>query len=202
MPFTNYQTIADVLTEFKVHYCEVDFVMPHALAVSDYIRLELEFNCAEVVVENSEAVLCEAFIYPILREVWKPYKEQLMLWSHRPVRVDENLSGQPDYLVSQRSPLGKVILEKPFFAVVEAKQDKFTRAWGQCVAELVALQRLNDSTVTTVFGIVTNAKRWGFARLQGQALTKNQTGYNIENLDELFGAIAYIFEQCVAQVQH
>lgn len=117
------------------------------------------------------------------------------------MRVDEQLSGQPDYLVARRSPLGKVILERPCFAVVEAKQDNFTVGWGQCAAELVALQRLNDSTETTLFGMVANANRWEFAQFQGQQFTKNQTGYNIENLDALFGAVAYVFEQCAAQAQ-
>lgn len=201
MPFTTYKAIADVLQEFNILYSEADFIQPTAFALSDYIRAELEFNRAEVVIENSEAAICEAFIYPILREVWKQYKDILMLWSHRTVRVDEQLSGQPDYLVAQRSPLGKVILERPCFAVVEAKQDNFATGWGQCAAELVALQRLNDSPDITLFGMVANANRWEFARLQGRQLTKNQTGYNIENLDSVFGAVSYVFEQCAAQAQ-
>ncbi|WP_072621589.1 hypothetical protein [Spirulina major] len=201
MPFTTYKAIADVLQEFSILYSEADFIQPTAFALSDYMRAELEFNRAEVVIENSEAAICEAFIYPILREVWKQHKDILMLWSHRTVRVDEQLSGQPDYLVAQRSPLGKVILERPCFAVVEAKQDNFATGWGQCAAELVALQRLNDSPDITLFGIVANANRWEFARLQGRQLTKNHTGYNIENLDSVFGAVSYVFEQCAAQAK-
>lgn len=200
MPFTTYSAIADVIQAFGICYTEADFVQPTAFVLSDYVRAELAFNRAEVVVENSEAAICEAFIYPILREVWKAHKDQLMLWSHRTLRVDEQLSGQPDYLIAQRSPLGKVILEQPCLAVVEAKQDNFTAGWGKCTAELVALQRFNDSAELTLFGMVANANRWEFAQLQGQHLTKNATGYNIENLDSLFGAVSYVFEQCAAQV--
>ncbi|MEM8640252.1 MAG: hypothetical protein AAGG51_15755 [Cyanobacteria bacterium P01_G01_bin.54] len=199
MPFTTYRTIADVIQEFGILYREADFIEPQPFPISDYIRAELAFSRAEVVVENSEAAICEAFIYPILREVWKAHKDTLMLWSHRTVRVNEQLSGQPDYLVAQRSPLGKVILERPCFAVVEAKQDNFTAGWGQCAAELVALQQLNESSEINILGIVANVNRWEFAQLQGQQFTKNQTGYNIEDLDSLFGAVGYVFEQCARQ---
>ena len=52
-----------------------------------------------------------------------PYVEIFALWSHKPLEYDSNLSGIPDYLISKRSGLGKIIFEVPYVAVVEAKKD-------------------------------------------------------------------------------
>lgn len=200
MSFESYKNITAVLKEFQIVYREEDFVRPVDFPIQQYIRAELEFSLQEVVVDNSEAAICENFIYPILREVWKQYKEQLMLWSHRYFKYDEKLSGLPDYMVSQKSPLGKVVFEYPFFAAIEAKQDNFTQGWGQCLAGLVAMQKINDKPEKMVYGIVSNGRRWEFGRLYLQEFTKNIKGYNIEDLDKIFAAVAYVFQQCQAQI--
>ena len=43
-----------------------------------------------------------------------------------------------------------------FFAVVEAKKDNFEEGWGQCLAELIAAQKLNGDQNNRLFGIVSN----------------------------------------------
>ncbi len=199
MSFESYKNIGEVLKEFQIVYKEEDFLQPINFQIPEYIRAELEFSLQEVAIDNSEAAICETFIYPILREVWKQYKEKLMLWSHRYLKYNDKLSGCPDYLVSQKSSLGKVVFESPFFAVIEAKQDNFTQGWGQCLAGLVAIQKMSDRPEKTFFGGVSNGRRWEFGRLELQQFTKNLKGYNIEGLDDIFGAVAYVFKQCQAQ---
>ncbi|MEQ9354606.1 hypothetical protein [Coleofasciculus chthonoplastes] len=58
-----------------------------------------------------------------LKEVWKAYRRNFLLWSHQALTYDENLSGTPDYIVAKRSPLGTVVFDKPYFVVVEAKKE-------------------------------------------------------------------------------
>jgi hypothetical protein len=70
------------------------------------LRAELQFNLTELVVDSSEYALGENLIYPILREIWKVYKTDFMLWSHHPLEGSDELSGIPDYLIAKRSPLG------------------------------------------------------------------------------------------------
>lgn len=200
--FNAYKNTSDVLKEFNITYLEDDYIKPEDFLIGDYIRSELEFSIREVVTNNSEYAVCETFIYPILREVWKQYKDDLMLWSHQTLKYDEKLSGIPDYIVSKRSPLGKVVFEQPFCIVVEAKQDNFTEGWGQCLAELVAAQKINESVEMTLFGIVSNGIRWEFGQLKLDRFIKNIKGYSLENLDDLFGAVAYVFEQCQLQLSN
>jgi len=51
-----------------------------------------------------------------------------------------------------------------------------------------------------LFGVVTNAERWEFAKLQQGLFTKNLNGYQIENLDELFATINYLFVESQRQL--
>jgi hypothetical protein len=90
----------------------------------------LDLLFTDGVVDNSEDAICENLIYPVLKEVWKSYRHQLTLWSHQALTYDEDVSGVPDYIVTKRSPLGTIVFDKPYFLVVEAKQDKFEEGWG------------------------------------------------------------------------
>ncbi|OQW92794.1 MAG: hypothetical protein BWK78_00475 [Thiotrichaceae bacterium IS1] len=200
MSFTSYKTLSQVVQTFHLSYQEQNFVRPELFEISDYLRAELQFNRAELVVDSSEYALCENLIYPILREIWKAYKTDFMLWSHHPLEEGDELSGIPDYLIAKRSPLGKIIFDQPYFIVVEAKKDNFSEGWGQCAAELVAIRKLNNYPEQILFGIVTNAERWEFAKLQNVLFTKNLDGYQIENLDELFSAINYLFVESQRQI--
>ncbi|NJO16960.1 MAG: hypothetical protein HC877_14835 [Thioploca sp.] len=201
MSFTCYKTLSQVLQTFHISYQEQNFIQIKPFEISDYLRAELQFNLIELVVDSSEYALCENLIYPILREIWKAYKTDFMLWSHHPIGESDELSGVPDYLITKRSPLGKIVFEQPYFIVIEAKKDNFSEGWGQCAAELVAIQQINNHPEQTLFGVVTNADRWEFAKLQPELFTKNLNGYHIENLDELFAAINYLFLESQRQIQ-
>lgn len=193
MPFTNYKTLSEVVQAFQLSYHEQNFIQPQPIIIEDRFYQELKFNLTELVVDSSEYALCENIIYPILREIWKSYKDKLMLWSHHPLEYQGELSGIPDYLIAKRSVLGKIVFEKPYFIVIEAKKDNFTEGWGQCAAELVTMQKINANPEQSLFGIVTNAERWEFAKLQNTMFIKNIDGFQIENLDELFASINYLF---------
>ncbi len=201
MSFTHYKTLSQVVQTFHLSYQEQNFIQPKRFEMGDYLRAELQFNLTELVVDSSEYALCENLIYPILREIWKAYKTDLMLWSHHPLESDDELSGVPDYLIAKRSPLGKIVFEQPYLIVVEAKKDNFSEGWGQCAAELVAIQKLNNQPEQTLFGVVTNAERWEFAKLQNVVFTKNLNGYQIENLDELCAAINCLFFESQRQIK-
>ena len=201
MLFTSYKTLSQVVQEFQLSYQEENFIQPIAFEINDYIRGELQFNLKELVIDSSEYALCENIIYPILREIWKAYKNDFMLWSHHPLESNGELSGTPDYLIAKRSALGKIVFEHPYFIVIEAKKDNFSEGWGQCAAELVAIQKLNNNSHQPLFGIVTNGERWEFAKLQHTIFTKNINGFQIENLDDLFSAINYLFLESQKQLK-
>ncbi len=104
------------------------------------------------------------------------------------------MTGTPDYIIARRSELGKNVLGFPLVLIVEAKQNNFAKGWGQCLAELVAAQALNDNAERAVYGIVTDAEVWQFGKLTGTVFTRNQTRATIDDLPKVFGAVYGIME--------
>jgi hypothetical protein len=200
MPFSSYKSISSVAKKFKIKYALSNYIIEKEFTVKESFKEELDLIFTEGVFDNSENAICENLIYPVLKEVWKCYRTKLTLWSHEALFYDEDLSGVPDYIVAKRNPLGTIIFDKPYFLVVEAKQDKFEEGWGQCLAEMVAVQRINDELDKTIFGIVSNGKVWQVGKLNLDTFTRNKDFYTIQDLGRLFAAINYVFQQCELQL--
>lgn len=165
-------------------------------ATSIQLHADINFALKHVGFRRSEFAACENFIYPILREVWKNYLDDLMVWSHQPIFFDAELSGTPDYFVARRSPLGPDVVDKPYLMVVEAKKDDFELGWGQCLAAMVAALKINQVPEQTVYGIATTGVAWEFAKLKGDQFTRDLRVFTLADLAQLLGAVHYHFEQC------
>ncbi|NJN87708.1 MAG: hypothetical protein HC881_17125 [Leptolyngbyaceae cyanobacterium SL_7_1] len=200
MTFSSYKSLGETLKEFQVIYTEENFIQELEFSVSDYFRQDLQFILDEGVASSTEYAICENLIYPVLKEVWKSYASRFTLWSHKYLNVAENLSGYPEYILARRSPLGKIVFDKPYFVLVEAKQDDFDGAWGQCLAEMIAAQRLNQLPELTIFGITSNGSLWQFGKLEADGFTQNKAFYSLQELDRLFAVVNYIFKQCEVQL--
>jgi hypothetical protein len=195
MSFNSYKSMADVLKEFPINYQEKDFIEEVPMAIGELFMQRLNLVLTEGVVFNSEYAICENIISPILIEIWQHYRDKLLVWSHQALNYDEKLSGVPDYIIARRSPKGKIVFEQPYLILVEAKKDNFEEGWGQCLAELIAAQKLNNNQKIEIFGIVSNGKFWEFGKLITDNFTKNIKLYSISNLEELFAAINYLFQK-------
>lgn len=202
MAFSSYKDIGSVLKEFQITYTEANFMGEVEFNISDYFREDLQTVMQDGVPNASEFSICENLIYPVLKEIWKCYRSNFVLWGHKSLTYDENLSGFPEYILAKRSPLGKVVFDKPYFLLVEAKQDKFSEGWAQCLAEMVAAQRLNDELEIVIFGIVSNGTDWEFGKLETTVFTRNNNRYLIQDLDKLFAAVNYVFQQCELQLNN
>ncbi|HTU93726.1 MAG TPA: hypothetical protein VMF69_26840, partial [Gemmataceae bacterium] len=123
-----------------------------------------------------------------------------MLWSHETLRYDADLSGIPDYMVGRLSPLGRWVVQPPYIVVIEAKRDDFERGWGQCLAALLAAQKVNNLPELTLYGITTNGRSWELGKLEGATLTREPLPFSLRNLEEMYAALHFVFEQCQSQV--
>ncbi len=188
MAFTDFKSADQVQRAYGVRYEEKDFMALTPKAPPEAFVREFEFNRENFDIFSSEASRCEAVIYPMLREACKSFVRDYSLWSHKSIAADEVLTGTPDYVMSRRSTLGKNVLDFPLVLVAEAKQNDFARGWGQCLAEMVAAQRLNGDEAA-VYGIVTDGESWQFGRLAGALFTQNIARATIDRLDEVYGAV-------------
>lgn len=201
MAFTNYKTVGETIKAFQIFYREEIFLEELPFSIPEFFRQDLEIVMKDGAVDSSEFAICENIIYPILKEVWKTYREHFILWSHRYLAYDQDLQGFPEYILARRSPLGRVVFDKPYLLLVEAKKDNFDQAWGQCISEMIAAQRLNDNERIIIYGITSNGVTWQFGKLRDNQFILNREFYTIQQLDELFAAVNFVFSQCTIQLQ-
>jgi hypothetical protein len=201
MPFGSFKTLAEALRAFQVAETREDFVVLRPLPVTDYFRTELDVALSVFDVDCSEAAVCEALIFPVLKEVIRVHTPVLGLWSHVPLYDDAELLGTPDYVIGKRSPLSKRLMDKPLAMIIEAKKNDFDAGWGQCLAALRAAQRINGTSNQILYGGVSDGYQWQFGKLQGDRFAHHPLPFDLlKDLDELFAALNGVLELCKQQV--
>ena len=194
MAFSDYKNIAQVQKEFLIKYQEENFIVAQQIEPSELFLKEFAFSLENIDVYTSEGSRAEAVIFPILREIYKSYHEKYSFWIQKAIAYNERLNGTPDYLIGTKSALGKTVLETPLVIIAEAKKNDFEQGWGQCLAELIASQKINGEIGIAVYGVVTDGKLWEFGGLKEDVFTKNIESYTVDHLAHLFGALNYIFQ--------
>ncbi|HBI44203.1 MAG TPA: hypothetical protein DDY78_15320 [Planctomycetales bacterium] len=198
MAFGNFKSGEDVAAAYQISVAVDSFLQPIAFPVDERFESELAFALKNIAVRMSEASICEFLIAPVLKTVWKPYSESLLIWSHIPLGAKAPLVGTPDYFFTRRSPLG-LIPNQPYVLVVEAKKDDFEAGWGQCLAAMLAAQNMNDHPTRTIYGCVSNGSLWQFGKLEGRSFTREIREYVLSDLPDLFAAWNYVFAQAKEQ---
>ncbi|SFF52543.1 hypothetical protein [Thermoflexibacter ruber] len=201
MSFSQFKSLADVLKKYLIKYEEADFKVITKYEPPAYWIEDINFTLKEIPYQVSEAAICENLIYPTLKASWKLYSDIFALWSHQPIEYNDELSGIPDYLISKKSALGKIIFEMPYIAVIEAKKDDFTGGWAQCGLEMYAIQQINLNNKITVFGIVSNGEIWEVAQLKAQVFTAYRQRFDINEQNLLFNVLTTILEICKKQFE-
>lgn len=193
MAFSDYKNISQVQKRYHIRYEEAGYIVAQNAEPPAAFAEEFEISREHIDIYSSEASRSEIIVLPILREVWKDYRESCSLWIQKGISYDDDLAGIPDYIIATRSALGKTVLESPLLITTEAKKNDFEQGWGQCLAEMLAAQKMNGDADLAVQGVVTDGKFWEFGRLCGDVFTKNIPSYTVDNLPLLFGVLHFVF---------
>ncbi len=199
MAFSNF-SLQELARTYEVSVGIAPFIHASPYSVNEYFANDLAFVRQNMDVRVSEAAICEFMIAPVLKEIWKAYSDTFLMWSHVSFGREQPLIGMPDYYFSWRSPLG-LVPDQPYLIVAEAKKDDFEAGWGQCLAAMLAAQKMNGQTTWTVYGCVSNGSLWNFGKLKGRVFTQETQQFVITDLPQLFGALDYIFARAKEQVQ-
>lgn len=192
MSFSEFKNISEVQKIYQIKYQEKLFIKNKEIPLPQSFIDDFKFNKENIDIFSSEAARSELIISPLLREMYKKHSQNYSFWIQKSIFFDAKLSGTPDYIFSKKSPLGKTVLETPIVIVVEAKKNDFEQGWGQCLAELVASQKINKNSNKSVFGIVTDGNLWQFGQLKKDIFTKNEENYTVDNLAKLYGALEFL----------
>ena len=192
MAFSDFKNIAEVQKIYNIKYVEDSFILNQEICPPQRFIDDFEFNKENIDIFTSEASRSEIIISPMLREMYKNHCNKYSFWIQKSISFDEVLSGTPDYIFSKKSSLGKTVLEMPIVVVVEAKKNDFEQGWGQCLAELIASQKINGSPQRSIYGIVTDGNLWQFGRLKLDIFTKNEENYTIDSISKVYGALEFL----------
>lgn len=200
MPFGLFKSLGESLRAFQIVERVEEFVKDKPFSASEALRSWLEVSMREFPVECSEFAVCENLIFPILREVSIPYSKALTVWSHMPLCAGDQLLGIPDYMIAKRSPLSVHVLDTPFAMIMEAKRNDFDAGWGQCIAAMVAAQKINADPKRVIYGCVTDGFVWRYGKMREQVFFRDPQSFVLDRVDNLLGALNHVLDLCKQQV--
>ena len=201
MKFSDFKSVEDVQKIYPIESRKEEFIPDAEVKPAQWFLDDLHFSLSKQADVESEMFFREYFIAPFMREAWKRHPA-LKLWVNRKLAYKEELTGEPDYFVSA-PPSGATDdpVGTPLLAVAEAKQENFIAGWGQCLAEMIACQKLNGSAEIVIYGIVSTGLVWEFGRLQGTIFTTNLFSFSIRRAGAVLGALDYVFGECEKMTQ-
>lgn len=190
-------SLRKVKQDFNLTLVEGGSFLPEieALAPSSLLSEQLADGIPLALATGSEKARSELIISPILMEVRRRLDRQISLFSGEEFTVapELGLSGTCDFLLS-RSP-EQLLIEAPAVIIVEAKKADLKSGMGQCLAEMIAAQKFNDTngiSLPTIYGCVTNGAAWKFLQLQGQTATFDLMEYAIPPADQVLGMLVWM----------
>jgi hypothetical protein len=164
----------------------------NSISPSPFLAAFLENNLPLALSINTEKARSEMLICPILLEVKSILNQKISLFSGNDFTVDTTLglNGVCDFLLSLSSE--QLFIEAPAVVVVEAKREDVNAGLGQCVAEMIAVQKFNqqnNQAIAIIYGAVTTGDRWKFLQLVERTVTIGLSEYNIPPVDQILGIL-------------
>ncbi len=193
MAFTDYKN----LTILKAKHPQI--IVNSENFIPELPLLEIEATLQKDIIKNLQTYRgndfyeTETLISPILRYIWQNmYWEDMNMWTHQAIKYDDDLAGVPDFVFTHLDQKQYEILSYPIITTVEAKADNFVEGWAQCIAQMLACQKLNTKPNVIIYGIVTTGKVWEFGKLEGDICIKNIDFCVIGNLPKLITILSYL----------
>ncbi len=201
MAFTDYKNYTTLKAKYPQIIINYGMFLPSKFVdvpVAESLKEDLEFNLTTY--RSNEYYAIETLISPILRATWKKYALQMNMWTHQAIKYDDDLSGVPDYMFTNLDQRQYEFMSYPIVTSVEAKAENFVEGWSQCIAQMLACQKLNEKENVTIFGIVTTGKSWEFGKMEGNIITKHPRSYSIEYLQDLMNVLDYFLAEAAKQL--
>jgi hypothetical protein len=169
MPYNNF-TVEDVREKFDLTFKAKSFLPElEEILPSNWLKETLVKTLPLTKMVGSEKARSEFIIAPILVELRELVKDEISIFSGREFNVDRELglNGICDFLISKSSD--QLTLSAPILALVEAKRGVLEDGWGQCIAEMVAAKKFNESKgkpIKYIYGIFCKYREtWFFLTL-------------------------------------
>jgi len=197
MSYSEFTTILKVKVAFGLTTIEGPRFLPQITPIAPSATLTdfLANSLPVAVATGSEKARSEMIITPVLLEVRKILQEKISLFSGEDFTVDykQGLNGICDFLISRSSEMLEI--EAPAVVVVEAKKADLKTGIGQCIAEMVAMQKFNEAKgkpIPVVYGSVSNGTQWRFLKLEAKTVSLDLNDYALVPLEQILGMLVWM----------
>jgi hypothetical protein len=171
---------------------------PTPVPISPWLQETLDRGMPLALV--SEKARSEFIIVPILLTSRELSQNRVAIYSGQRLDVDatSGLTGECDFILTATAPLP--VMQAPIICIVEAKKNDIESGLGQCAAQMLGAQRLNQQEGTgieTVYGCVTTGEAWQFLRLNQTTLELDTERYYINEVGTILAVLQAIIGQFV-----
>jgi hypothetical protein len=187
-------TLSRIREDFRLVFKEPKSLFLNLLPTmpSDYLKVALEENLALATALNTEKARSEMIITPVLLELRRQLDFQLGFFSGTEFNVNpaQGLTGYCDYILTAVKDSYEV--RSPVLMLVEAKNENIRGGLGQCAAEMIAAQQVNQANSLfeqPVYGCVTTGTDWKFLKLSDRTLEIDQRDYFINEVSLLLSIL-------------
>ncbi len=202
MPYSQFTTITKVKEAFGITTVEGSRFFPDVEPVTPSNTL-LDYLAESVplaVAASTEKFRSEAIITPVLIEVRRILDRRISLFSGEEFNVDESvgLNGVCDFLISGSTE--QMAVEAPVIVLLEAKKGDLRLGVGQCIAEMIAAQRFNQTylkEVSAIYGCITTGTVWRFMRLIGQTVEVDLEDYQLTPVSQIIGFFIWMIKDAI-----
>lgn len=200
MPYSQFTSIGKAKAAFLLTVLEGSRFLPSLtpIAPSDVLAGTLQESLPIVAISGSEKARSEGIIYPVLLEVRRILDHQVSLFSGEDFTIEEavGLNGICDFLLTRSTEVLEI--EAPTVVIVEAKKTDLKTGIGQCIAEMVAAQRFNqtrDKLIPTIYGSVSNGIQWQFLKLEEQTVTIDLSVYPLPPVEQILSFFVWMMQE-------
>ena len=91
-------------------------------------------------------------------------------------------------------------VEAPVIVLLEAKKGDLRLGVGQCIAETIAAQRFNQTSlkdVSAIYGCITTGTVWRFMRLVGQTVEVDLEDYQLTPVSQIIGFFIWMIKDAI-----
>ncbi len=174
MKISDFKTNSELLSHFGIKVSVEEFInfeIISSIEISSYLKEDITFLLANRGDTDLEDYVCEALIFPLLKEAWKR-NLKVKLFSH-PRIVYEDTVLIPDYVVTSKDKLGLNTFQKPLLITVEAKNDDYAKGWSDAYRQLMVARLLNENNEIPIYALVSIGEGWQIGKLDGNTIYKH-----------------------------
>ena len=199
MAYSSYKNLKKVVEKFGIK-TEPGYLFSaesiKLIEPSDWLKLSLKK--ANRLGFYSEKERSERLVHPVLAELVEIYDNQITLYSGPELKVNKDLTGECDYMLT----LGRKVIDyvsSPLFSIVEAKRQDMEHGTAQCAAQLIGAKMYNENDgieLPYLYGATTDGQKWRFLKFKDNVVTIHEDYYTLDNLPLLLGVLSHLVDDC------